>query len=150
MHIKIDLADFYLDSDDHLESALREHVKSEVVREIWKRISDAVQTQITQQVSKVIEEQVNARVAATVDMLIEKGEIVRNRETIKITDHITKLFAENNAWNNVGDPIKRLAESYAKQLKDRYDIAFANRLVVKINEQGLLKEDVARLLLEGS
>lgn len=39
------------------------------------------------------------------------------------------------------------AKDFGKEMKERYDLLFASQLVAKMSETGLLKEDVAKLLL---
>ena len=150
MKIEIDLSDIFCEeSEESVREAIQDRIKHEVARTVWERVKSSVEDQITKQVTASVETQLETRIAATIDLMISAGEIVRSKEKIKITDHIQNLFNESYRWNSVGDQVKKLAEGYASDLKKRYDAVFANRIVVKINEQGMLKDDVARLLLEG-
>lgn len=49
--------------------------------------------------------------------------------------------------NSMEKLIKSLAKDFANEMKERYDLLFASQLVAKMSETGLLKEDVAKLLL---
>jgi hypothetical protein len=42
---------------------------------------------------------------------------------------------------------KKATDSISKELKERYDLLFASQIVSKLHENGMLKEDVAKLLL---
>ena len=44
--------------------------------------------------------------------------------------------------------IDELTRSFAKTLKDKYDMAFSAQIVSALNNQGLLKEDVVKKLGE--
>jgi len=57
------------------------------------------------------------------------------------------LLQANNGWNSIGEHVSRVGKQLGDELKKRYDVAFANQIVVRIHEQGLLKDDVAKLLL---
>ena len=149
MLFKIELDDFYLDDDLDLEPELKAYIKREVVFEIWKKISAKVDEAVTAIVQAQVEQQMAVRIEAIIDQCVQNGEITRNREKVKITEHVQNAFMNNYRWDNVNDHVKKLAHGFADDLKKRYDAVFANRLVVKINEQGMLKEDVARMLLEG-
>ena len=52
------------------------------------------------------------------------------------------------SYNNQKDLIEKLAKNYSTEMKNRYDMMFASQLVIKLNEQGMLKEGVFESLMK--
>jgi hypothetical protein len=151
MKITIDISDFYLDPEDQkgLENELKNHVKREVVKEIHKSISDKVKEQITDAISNEIQVSIKPIIDKTLSDLVDSSLIKpRGENEMLIKDYIKKIFENNNGWGSPEEKIKTLAKAYGDEMKKRYDLLFASQLVAKINENGLLKEDVAKKLLE--
>jgi len=129
--------------------AVEVEIKRRVTNDVWTKIREQVLTSITKEVEAEIARQVAPRISEAVSAAISAGEITIGSRQVKIIDHVANLFNSSGHWNSVSDHVKNMADGHAKALKARYDVIFANRLVVKINEAGMLKEDVAKLLLEG-
>ena len=70
------------------------------------------------------------------------------REDITLTDYIKRHFTSRNNYRNADEVISKEAEKFSKQMKDRYDLLFASQLVAKMSNAGMLKDDVAKILLE--
>jgi len=147
MKITVELNDFWIEEGE-LNSALSSEIKRSVIHQITKSIQDKVDIEITKKVEKVI----NGKIAAVIDMhiadCVNSGEITVNKAQISIKDHLQNMFNSNTGWNNPRDQLIRLANDFGKQLKSQYDVAFANRIVIAIREQGMLKDEVVQMLLE--
>ncbi len=151
MKIIVDLEDFYLDNEDSqsLEEGLKNHLKREVIKEIQKSISEQVKVQVTDAITAEIQLSIKPIIDKTLSDLIEVGKIQpRGENEITISAYVKKLFETNNGWGSPDEKIKNLAKAYGDEMKKRYDLLFASQLVAKIHENGLLKEDVAKKLLE--
>ena len=153
MKFVIELDDFYLDEDCDLAPALKRYVIDEVIRNIYKKIEEKVQKQIDIEVKAMVEKTLYKKTSVIISDVLKNEEVVKpgNRsEKVKIGEYIRLLFVERGGWTNPNDHIKSLADKFAKELKERYDIVFATHIVAKVNELGMLKENVAKLLLENS
>jgi uncharacterized membrane protein YheB (UPF0754 family) len=146
MLFKIEVEDFWLEEGE-LTEALQDHVKKSVVAQISKSIEDRVQTAIATRVDAVIKEKISKIIDEKLTELVNNGVILVDRKEVKIVDHVSNLFQNNIGWNSPRDQIARLAEAFGKDLKTRFDAASANRIVVKLNEQGMLKDEVVKLLI---
>jgi hypothetical protein len=85
-----------------------------------------------------------------------KSKMVKSRysnDLVNIQDYISKqldndLNVSRDFQNRLDKISSDSAKSITQQLKDRYDLMFASNLVSKMNELGMLKQDVAKLILE--
>lgn len=151
MKITVDLEEFWIDSDTgKLTEELRHYVVHSTVSEIYKKIQDQIADQITKQCNEIIKSKIDHVIAEKIDQLVEAEVIIYNREEIKISDHIRNLFMNNHGWNNPNDKMKSIADSFGKELKIRYDKVFATHIVMALKNQGMLKDDVAKMLIENN
>jgi len=150
MKIEINISDFYLDEDDDLEQGLKNYIKRDVINQIYASIQEKVQEEITSQVIEVVEENLSTEISAAIKTQIEIGKIKsrydRSKE-VTLAEYTKECFVQHSGYNSFDSNIKQLADGFAKEMKGRYDLLFASQLVAKMNENGLLKEDIAKLLL---
>lgn len=151
MKFTIEVEDFWLDSDSGLEPALKNHVIREVVNQINNQIKKKVEDHITTEVKKQVEEKFYVRMNQLIKEVIETEKIksgYNNGELITIQQYLKQQFENNHGYRSPDSVIKDLASKFGNDLKARYDLLFASQLVAKLNENGMLKEDIAKLLLE--
>jgi uncharacterized membrane protein YheB (UPF0754 family) len=146
VNFKIEVDDFWLDEEE-LNAALKDHITKSVVVQISKSIEQRVQTAITTRVNAVVNEKIAKIIDEKLTELVNSGVILVDKQEKKIVDHVRGIFERNMGWSSPHDQIARLAEAFGKDLKARFDAAFANRIVVKLNEQGMLKDEVVKLLI---
>lgn len=152
MKIEIELTDFYYNQEDEsLGEALQEYVKTKVLNAIWlkveKKVADYLETEIKKKVEENLYKQMNIFISNHIDI----GQIKSSKDSSKmvsIADFITEKFEQTNGWSNPNEKIKELAIAYGNEMKKRYDLLFASQLVAKMHETGMLKEDIAKILLE--
>lgn len=148
MKITVDLNDFWLEEEEELIPALQEHVKNTVIR----NIGDSIKKQVDAFMDKAIKEEITSQLEVRVNVLMEaylqtgkvKGQYSNDPE-MTITDWLGKKLSDSRP--QIQDYIVKAAAKQAEELKNRYDLLFASQIVQRINQQGLLKEDVAKLLL---
>ncbi len=150
MKIVVDLEDFYQDEDESLRDSLSRHVTSRVVNEIWERIKSKVDSQITAIVVDKVKNDVDSIIQDRMNELLSAGEIIRHNTTVKISDHVASIFMENSGWNSPHEFIKSRAKEIGAELKSRYDVAFATAIVMNLNQNGMLKEEISKMLLEST
>lgn len=150
MKFTIELEDFYTDEDDSdsLEDSLKKHIITDVTYKIQASIKDKVDKQITEKVSAIVEEKITSVIDSKLSELVETGMIQRNRKEISIVDFIKDEFERTHGWSNPISQIEKIAKNFGQELKLQYNNAFANKIVMNMKEQGLLKDEVVKILLE--
>lgn len=151
MKIIVDLEDFWLDDEQELIPELQNHVKNTVIREIGESIKKQVDAFMDREIKGEIQKQLEIRVKLLMDAYLETGKVkgaYSNDPEMTIPQWMAKKLADSRS--DVQTYIERQAKAQGEELKKRYDLLFASQIVAKINEQGLLKEDVAKLLLPTS
>ena len=148
MKFTVEVEEFWIEEDE-LSSSLARQIKDDIVSQMKKTVESKIDEQISLRVAKVIEEHINKTIQDKLSELIETGMIMKDGKAIAIKDYVSQLFISSNGWSNPRDKIISLADQFSKELKTRYDALFANRIVVKLNEQGMLKDEVVKLLING-
>lgn len=152
MKIEIEISDFYLDEDDQgqIESSLKQSIIQEVVKKINEQIKSNVETTITAVAKQMILEQMKARVDIIIEEFIKSGKIkgaYSSDPELSVEDYIKSKFNLKNGWGNPNEQIEKAAKLFGAELKSRYDLVFATQIVKRLEENKLLKDNVAELLL---
>lgn len=151
LKIEIDLDDLVHDMMCDEKTDFNEAVKSEITRSVVSGVKSGIQQQIDKLVSERINPQItaliDAKVYETLDVLIAAGDMKVRGETVKIVDFVRNHFESNSGWNNPREQISEIAKSFGKELKLQYNNVFAMNIVKNLSEQGLLNDDVAKMLL---
>lgn len=111
----------------------------------------SIETEITNVVKEQIEETLREQIQVLVADVISTGEIrvdSYSDNKIPIKDWIKKKFNGNCGYGSAENQIKELAKKFGDEMKQRYDLLFASQIVAKLDEHGLLKEDIAKLLID--
>jgi len=152
-NIVVDLEDFWMDEDSQaFNEQIKQHISKNVKNEIWKSIKNSVEDQISRDVKKAIETQYIKKIQTVIAEVIESEKIKDgyNNKEVSIQDYIKNQFQSNSGWNSPNSQIEKLAKAFADDLKKRYDLLFATQIVSKIGANGMLKDDVAKLLLDAN
>jgi hypothetical protein len=146
MKFTIEVDDFWLDEEE-LTEALEAHVKRDVVSQISASIKDKVETQIAKKVTETINAKLEVLIDVHLGNLIESNVIIKNSKEIPIAEHIKNLFMNDRGWQSVDDKIRSYSKQFSSEMKLQFDAAFATKVVMNMKEQGLLKNDVVKMLL---
>lgn len=165
MKIEIDLQDLINDlvSDSHeydedgtyyngieLNDAIKGSIQNSVINILLPKMKDSIELGITNKIDAIINERVNSTVDKTLQSMLEdenfKFSARRFDGTIK--DYIKEKFESSANWNNPRTALDEIAKQYAQEMKSQYNNIFAARVVDNMREQGLLKDDFAKLLTE--
>lgn len=150
MTIKIELEDFYLDSEDDIVPELKKFIIREAVNQINEKIEAKTKDAIKEAIKGIVEgamtEKIQALVQTTIDT--ERVKSYNSSELILLSEYIKETFTRNSgSWSSPNVYIEKLAKKFADDMKNRFDLTFASQIVAKMNENGLLRSDVAQLLL---
>lgn len=149
MKIQIEIDDFYLDNED-IEQSLKDFLIKECVNKISKSIEKKIDDQIERTVKNMLEKAMIKQIALKVDTFLIEGKVKsrRSSELVPILKAIEEEYEYGSGWQSIKEAIGKKAQTFAEDLKKRNDFLFASQIVAKLNDNGLLKENVAKMLLE--
>lgn len=156
INVTVDVSEFYAEEEgENFGDAIKNHIAHQVKTEIWAKFKEDAMTSFDNQIKRQIDLDKDIKIKETIDDLFKNKAVKKkysNNEVVPFNDYIEDYFVSqsvnsNDFMNKVNNEIKKQAETIVKQLKDRYDLLFASQIVQKLNENGMLREDVARLLL---
>jgi len=150
IEITVELEDAWVDDEGNLNQEVEKIIKREVVREIYEKVQNSVNEQITKKVYEEVEANYKIKINEFISEFFKTGKVKYgyDKELITLESYIKRTFENNQGWNSPSEQIEKLAQKHGEELKKRYDLLFASQLVSKMHETGLLKDDVARLLLD--
>lgn len=150
MKITVELDDFWMDGEQGLDEALKEHVTQSVIGRIRESIDKKIDQEIATQCRESIEKQLATQIKKYISKFLKKGMIKPQDQSteVLIEDYIKDKLMSHNGWGDGKDPINAISEALGKELKARYDMLFASQIVIKMGKQGLLKPGVVDTLLE--
>lgn len=174
LDITIDLTDLYSEYEDEgglsVNDLILDDLKRQITREIKNLLGDDMKT-MKDQVLKITQEEIikiseNKIPGIAREIISEtffnsdykvkkygdeytvkeyvEGIVTKKSELVKdsIEGHLDSLSKKNL------EELKKTADVHFKAIKDKYDLLFASQIVTKLGEKGMLKEDVAKLLLD--
>lgn len=151
MKITIDVSDWYHDDDMNLEESLKQAVIRQVTSEVQSQIKEQVRCAITELLISEFREQVTENVSSLIKELLE-SKTMRPRyggsESVTMHEYFVGIFSNESYTRDLDGAISKIAKTHAENIKSRYDMLFASSIVSKLQEHGMLKEDVAKLILE--
>ena len=151
LNIAIDLEDLVSDMIDGESLDFKEAVKYEITRGVIGGVKQSIQQQIDKLVSERVNPQItaliDAKVMETLDALVDAGEMNVRGQSVKITDYVRQVFEGSTGWSNPHSKIEKIAKDFGNELKMQYNNLFAMNIVKNLSEQGLLNDEVAKLLL---
>lgn len=158
MKIVVELDEFWMHDEAELSTALSKYVTNQVISEIWKKIKSKVDEDIQVKTAKMVEKLMYQKASSLIDEALKTQTIKtmvyensRNVEKlVSLEEYIGIKFKKDSGWGSPDKKIEELAKQFADELKKRYDLLFASQIVSKLNENGLLKEDVHKMLMEST
>ena len=149
--------DAEISADSTFLEAIKHSIQADVVSQVLAEWRKTCANDFGAEIRKAVDAMKEGFIAATIQSLVDEKSIPGERwgaptgEKVSIIDVMRKQLAsyqvERGTDERLAKIARELAEKSAAELKARYDLLFASQLVSKINEHGMLREDVARLLL---
>ena len=159
INITVDLKDFYADEDDNnLSESVKNAISSKVKNEIWDKFKKEGFEAFSNQVERKINIDKDLKIKEIIDDMFKNKQIKKryNSNTmITIEESIIEeldrsINTSSNLDRKITDLINKKAAEISKDFKDRYDLLFASQIVSNLNKQGMLKDDIAKILLENN
>lgn len=158
INVTVDLSDFYSEDETSFSQQIKDYIAYSVKTQVladWKvKISDEFNKAVTEQVelhkkelisNTFAELAINAKVKkryASTDMISISEWIVEEFERTTLNDSYLR--------DHLNKTVKASSDKISTELKNRYDMLFASHIVAKLNENGMLKEDVAKMLIDAT
>jgi argininosuccinate synthase len=159
INVTVDLEDFYTDEDggtlaDEVKSAIASSVKNG----IWEKFKQEGLVAFSNQMERKITADKDLKIKETIDDLFKNRKIKKSsysNELLSLEEFIVEQLNRNiSVSRDFEDLSRKLVDNKSKEivqgLKDRYDFLFASQIVSNLNKQGMLKEDIAKILLENN
>lgn len=156
MKLKVDLDDFYLDEEDDLVPAIKDFVVNEVTSTIWDRVEEKIKQKILDLCNENIQKIIDEKIEMYLTEMLDKEMIKKDRwsdELVSLQEYVLTAFNkdfDNNYKNTLGRIVEGKTKDICEEIKKRYDLLFASQLISKMNDQNMLKEDIAKLILDKS
>jgi len=171
-----DLYEEFYEGDSSGESFNRQildNIRHEVKRSIWSEFQKTTLDQFKAKIDSELSKEKDAEITRIVQKVFSERKIKIKEETKNnpepemvtlfeyIQDKIEKdyfsmgMTAETllsgkfrDLQTSVEKSVSSSAELMSSEIKQRYDLLFASQLVSKMNQAGMLKDDVAKLLID--
>ena len=156
MKLKVDLDDFYLDEEDDLVPAIKDFVVNEVTSTIWDRVEEKIKQKILDLCNENIQKIIDEKIEMYLTEMLDKEMIKKDRwsdELVSLQEYVLTAFNkdfDNNYKNTLGRIVEGKTKNICEEIKKRYDLLFESQLISKMNDQNMLKEDIAKLILDKS
>lgn len=151
MKIVVELEEFWTDGEgESLAEDLKRSVTRQVLSEIQKSIKEKVDAEITRTVKSYVEQTMYREINTAAKQIIAEGKIksrYNSNEMVTIEEYVRQWLAKDSRWDAAYDTIEKIAGKLASDMKTRYDVQFANQIVLKLNENKMLAPNVAQILL---
>lgn len=157
INVTVDLSEFYTDEEGtSFSNEIKNYVSNQVRHLVWKSFEENAMQSFDNQIKRKIESDKDLKIKSIVDDIFTTKQVKKrynSSESISIEQFIIEdverqHFNGSEFANKVERLVKECANKAVDQLKVRYDLLFASQIVTRLNEQGMLKEDVAKILLE--
>jgi len=156
MKLKVDLDDFYLDEEDDLVPAIKDFVVNKVTSTIWDRVEEKIKQKILDLCNENIQKIIDEKIETYLTEMLDKEMIKKDRwsdELVSLQEYVSTTFNkdfDNNYKKRLDNIVESKTKNICEEIKKRYDLLFASQLISKMNDQNMLKEDIAKLILDKS
>ncbi|WRQ13082.1 hypothetical protein [Vibrio phage vB_VpM-pA2SJ1] len=130
------------------KTALRESIIYQVKKEMMSNIKAEALEDMRKQGQQQVQEFINGELKGIIHRKMLSGEFRSTRGGFKSFDEvIEKHLSSMNVESVIKRHIDTKAEQFAKDMRARYDNIFAAKVVQSLNNQKMLSDDVAKILL---
>lgn len=162
LQVTVELDDWFEGNDDGgsfiLSNEILDRIIHSVYNEIWTRVLDDQKKKLNEDLVRMLTASIHDAFMPRAQALIEKI-LVDDAIPVPAGDksnsdqpliYFVRKEFERTGWSNPQSSIEKVAKALSSEIKDRYDLMFASQLVAKLNDAGMLKPDVAKLILPDS
>ncbi len=151
LKVEIDLEDLTHDLFNDEEYSLKEGIISSIRNDVVFEIKKTCSEQIQAQIRSIVEAKVGVLIRETFLEWFKTGKVIINsKDEVSLDEYLTHYFTEKTGFTyttTAKSYVEDFAKKFAKELRERYDVAFAALIVRNLKEQKLLADDrLAELL----
>lgn len=149
--MSIELDDFWMEEDNSgFEAELKDHITRRVIDQIYKNIEDRVKNELAGPAKSLAEAAITPIINMTISKVAAGEKLIKRYggDCITVEEQVENSFRDFNARNGIINHINIYCEKFAKELKNRYDMAFAAKIVQNMIDQKLVKDEAIAKLLE--
>ena len=149
MKFTVEIEDGWIE-DGELNAELKRQVISGIVNQITPVLAEGHIRLIGETAKKNIIKIFDDAANKETEKFILEGKVKSDRGNglVTVQEFIKEKFDSSNSYSSQKELIEKLAKNYSIEIKNRYDMMFASQLVIKMSEQGLLKEGVLQSLMD--
>lgn len=172
INVTVDLDDFFSEDESSFNEQILSHLEWEIKSKIWNEFKekalDSFKNKIDYELEKGKEVELERIITKVfTDKKIKIKEASKNNpqpEMVTLFEYIedkitNSYFSEGRSASSILDSklrekevqfekmLSNSSEEIITKLKDRYDLLFASQIVNSLNKNGMLKEDVSKILL---
>lgn len=149
LKVEIDLAEIWPD-EQSAKDAIIEDIKSSVFYQVRQTVLTDYRATLHHILEKELVEKMKIETAAIIKDMIDNGAKCKKpyaNEEVTIKDYISQTLFSSSGISNIRDIVNSYANQIGDELKRRYDLQFAATLINKMQDNNMLREDIAQLLL---
>jgi len=171
INVTVDLSEFYTEEEGQsFSEEIKNEISSRVKNQVWKDFQDKALDELKNLVNTEFTKSKELNISYIISEIFSSEKLKKNQnssELITVKEYITEkiksdYFSERQSAESVlkslvagfenkfNSELKQSSDAISKEIRERYDLLFASQIVTKLNEQGLLREDVAKILLGSS
>lgn len=145
LKVEIDLEDLTQDLFKDERYSLKEGVISSIRNEVVAEIKRNCNEQIQSQIRSIVEVKVGVLIRETFLEWFRTGKVkINSKDELPLEEYLTHYFTEKPGYTyttTAKSYIEDFAKKFAKELRERYDVAFAAMIVRNLKDQKLLADD---------
>lgn len=145
LKVEIDLEDLTQDLFEDERYSLKEGVISSIRNDVVRKIKETCSEQIQTQIHSIVEAKVGVLIRETFLEWFKSGKVkVSSSEAVSLDEYLLKYFTEKTGYTyttTAKSYVEDFAKKFAKELREKYDIAFAAMIVRNLKDQKLLADD---------
>lgn len=150
IHLEISMDEIFVDEyDEDLQSSLQRHIIYESVQAIWKKVKDKVESTVNAKAIALIESKMDSMIYDEIMAIIKEDRIkARFGKDQSLQEFVESKFNGSNSRHgkSVDEVVAQLAKQFGEDMKNRYDSLFASQLIIKLRDQGMLKEEYSKII----
>lgn len=172
INVTVDLTDFFSEDESSFNEQILSHIEWQVTSKVWEEFRNKALDSFKNKIDAELEKGKEIELERIITKVFTDKKI-KTRESSKnnpqpemvtlfeyIEDKISKsYFSEERTASSILDSklrekevmfekmVSSSAEEIGTKLKNRYDLLFASQIVSNLNKNGMLKEDIAKILL---
>jgi len=168
INVTVDLSEFYTEEEGQsFSEEIKNEISSRVKNQVWKDFQDKALDELKLLVNAEFAKSKELNISYVIAEIFSAEKLKKNQnssEMVTVKEYITEkikadYFSERQSAESVlkglvtgfenkfNIELKQSSDAISKEIRERYDLLFASQIVTKLNEQGLLREDVAKILL---